>query len=119
MSSTVDHIAILVDDLEIATKWYIDKIGGVVTHKQDNYVRLKLKNTNLALLSNNFVTSKPHVGILCEKLEDLPQIGSKVQHRDGTTGVYVKDPFGNDIEFIYYSEQSKNFLNWGYFNEKI
>ena len=119
MSSTVDHIAILVDDLKIAKKWYIDKVGGIVTHEQENYIRLKLKNVNLALLSTSFISSKPHVGILCEKLDDLPSEGTIIQHRDGTTGAYVKDPFGNNIEFIYYSEQSKNFLNWGYFNEKI
>ena len=68
MSSTVDHIAILVDDLKIAKKWYIDKVGGVVTHEQENYIRLKLKNVNLALLSTSFISSKPHVGILCENL---------------------------------------------------
>tara|TARA_Y100001937_G_C7000482_1_gene276219 strand:- start:204 stop:539 length:336 start_codon:yes stop_codon:yes gene_type:complete len=111
MSSTIDHIAILVDDLEMAEKWYIEKIGGRVTHKQENYVRLKLKNTNLALLSTAFITSKPHIGILCEDIEELPKNGSLVKHRDGTTGVYLKDPFGNNLEFIHYSEQSKKFLN--------
>ena len=40
MSSTVDHIAILVDDLEKAEKWYVEKVGGEVTHKQENYIRL-------------------------------------------------------------------------------
>lgn len=110
MSSVVDHIAIMVDDLELAEKWYIENVGGEVTHKQENYVRLKLQNTNLALLSSDFVTSKPHVGILCNKIEDLPNIGAKVSHRDGTTGVYLKDPFGNNIEFIHYGTQSKKFL---------
>lgn len=111
MSSTVDHIAILVDDLKIATKWYIDKVGGVVTHEQENYVRLKLKNVNLALLSTKYATSKRHIGILCEKLEDLPADVTLIEHRDGTIGTYMKDPFGNNIEFIHYSEKSKNFLN--------
>ena len=111
MSSTIDHVAILVHDLEKAEKWYVEKIGGKVTHKQENYVRLKLKNTSLALLSTDFITSKPHIGILCENIEELPKNGAKVKHRDGTTGVYLKDPFGNNIEFIHYSEESKNFLN--------
>tara|TARA_B100000902_G_C27290165_1_gene906664 strand:+ start:1673 stop:2020 length:348 start_codon:yes stop_codon:yes gene_type:complete len=110
MNSTVDHIAILVDDLEAAEKWYVEKVGGEVTHKQENYIRVKLKNTNLALLSNKFTSSKPHIGILCEKYEELPADGSLIEHRDGTTGVYVKDPFGNDIEFIHYANQSKKFL---------
>tara|TARA_B100001250_G_C19784092_1_gene783272 strand:+ start:1613 stop:1948 length:336 start_codon:yes stop_codon:yes gene_type:complete len=110
MSSVVDHIAIMVDDLELAEKWYIENVGGEVTHKQENYVRLKLQNTNLALLSKDFITSKPHVGILCDKMEDLPSTGAKVSHRDGTTGVYIKDPFGNSIEFIHYGIQCEKFL---------
>ena len=39
MNSTVDHVAIMVDDLEIAEKWYVERLGGEVTHKQENYVR--------------------------------------------------------------------------------
>ena len=87
----MDHVAILVDDLESAEKWYTECLGGEVTHKQENYVRLKLQNTNLALLSGDFITSKPHIGILCDEIDDLPNIGAKVKHRDGTTGVYTKD----------------------------
>ena len=80
MSSVVDHVAIMVDDLELAEKWYIENVGGKVTHKQENYVRLKLENINLALLSSDFITSKPHIGILCDKIENLPNFGSKVKH---------------------------------------
>ena len=119
MNSTVDHVAIMVDDLEIAEKWYVERLGGEVTHKQENYVRLKLQNTNLALLSSDFITSKPHIGILCDKIDDLPNIGSKVKHRDGTTGVYTKDPWGNNIEFIHYGDKCQKFLKWGYLNDKI
>ena len=110
MSSIVDHVAIMVNDLELAEKWYIENVGGIVTHKQENYVRLKLQNTNLALLSSDFITSKPHIGILCDKIENLPNFGSKVKHRDGTTGVYLKDPFGNNIEFIHYDDKCQKFL---------
>ena len=110
MSSVVDHVAIMVDDLELAEKWYIENVGGKVTHKQENYVRLKLENINLALLSSDFITSKPHIGILCDKIENLPNFGSKVKHRDGTTGVYLKDPFGNNIEFIHYDDKCQKFL---------
>ena len=110
MSSIVDHVAIMVNDLELDEKWYIENVGGIVTHKQENYVRLKLQNINLALLSSDFITSKPHIGILCDKIENLPNFGSKVKHRDGTTGVYLKDPFGNNIEFIHYDDKCQKFL---------
>ena len=46
-------------------------------------------------------------------LEDLPlEMGEVVYHRDGTIGVYVKDPFGNYLEYIWYSDDQKEvFLN--------
>jgi len=102
MNSVVDHVAILVEDLEVSSEWYITTLGGIITHKQENYIRLKLNNTDLTLLNSDFITSKPHIGILCENIEDLPENGHKVMHRDGTIGVYIKDPAGNNIEFIYY-----------------
>ena len=30
-----------------------------------------------------------------------------MQHRDGTIGVYVKDPFGNYLEYIWYSKEAR------------
>ena len=46
-----------------------------------------------------------------EKQNELPEDGHRVEHRDGTIGVYVKDPFGNYIEYIWYSQdQSETFL---------
>ena len=110
MNSVVDHIAILVDSLEEASKWYVSYLGGVVTHKQSNYHRLKLKNTNIALLDRSFESSKPHVGILCENIDDLPSKGERVLHRDGTTGVYMKDLDGNYLEFIHYGSKNLNFI---------
>ena len=71
MNHAIDHVAIIVDNLEEAEKWYLSNIGGEITHRQDNYVRLKLKNTNLALLSSDFVTSKTHIGVLCEKINNF------------------------------------------------
>ena len=54
-----------------------------------------------------------HCGILVDKIEDLPmEKGEVVKHRDGTIGVYVKDPFGNYLEYIWYSDDQKEvFLN--------
>ena len=110
MNSVVDHIAILVDDLKISEKWYIGTLGGEITHRQENYIRLKVANTNIALLDKSFDTSKPHIGIRCGELEDLPTNGLKVSHRDGTTGVYLQDPDGNTIEFIHYNKKCQKFI---------
>ena len=109
MDSVVDHVALRVNDLEVSEKWYLDALSGEITHRQENYVRLKVGNTNIALLDKKFDTSKPHIGILCNNIEHLPECGTRISHRDGTTGVYLKDPDGNVIEFIHYGEKCQKF----------
>ena len=110
MNSAVDHVAILVDDLEEAKKWYSETLQGEITHEQENYIRFKVENTNIALLDKNYATSKPHIGILCSNICDLPNDGERIDHRDGTTGVYLQDPWGNMIEFIHYGIECQKFL---------
>jgi len=110
--SIVDHIAIVVDDLLVAEEWYTQKLSGKVTFRDPKYIRMCVSNTNIALIDKKHYPH-PHFGILVEKIEDLPlELGDAVYHRDGTVGVYVKDPFGNYLEYIWYSdEQKKVFLS--------
>jgi|TARA_R110002110_G_scaffold200872_1_gene411588 extradiol dioxygenase family protein len=112
MKSVVDHIAILVDDLELAEAWYIEHLSAAVAYKDEKYVRLKAHNVNIALIDEKHY-EHAHFAILVENKEELPtEKGKVVEHRDGTTGVYVKDPFGNYLEYIWYSdEQGKVFLS--------
>jgi extradiol dioxygenase family protein len=111
MTSVVDHIAILVDDLDLAEKWYVEHLQCKVTFRNEKYIRIKLANTNIALINKKHYPWE-HVGVLIENKEDLPHdLGETIEHRDGTIGVYVKDPFGNYLEYIWYSdEQKKIFL---------
>ena len=112
MKSKIDHIAVLVDDLTIAEEWYVDKVNGLVTFRDEKYTRIRVENVNIALIDKKHYPHA-HFGILVEKIEDLPlELGEVVYHRDGTTGVYVKDPFGNYLEYIWYSDDQKEvFLN--------
>ena len=106
----IDHIAILVSDLEEAERWYSEHVEAEVTFRDQKYIRLKVANTNIALIDEAHYPCA-HIGILVEKKEDLPEGDERVEHRDGTIGVYVKDPFGNYIEYIWYSQdQSETFL---------
>lgn len=112
MMSIVDHIAVPVEDLKTAEEWYIQKLHGKVTFRDHKYIRMRVSNTNIALIDKKYYPH-PHFGILVEKIEDLPlELGDAVYHRDGTVGVYVKDPFGNYLEYIWYSdEQKETFLD--------
>ena len=106
----VDHIAIKVDDLEQAEYWYLEHLGAEVTFKDEKYIRLKTSNVSIALIDEKFYPHA-HIGILVKDKDKLPEGDTRVEHRDGTIGVYVKDPFGNYIEYIWYSpEQQEVFL---------
>ena len=100
----IDHIAILVDDLEKCQKWYEDNCGAVISFNDRKYKRLKMENTTIALIDRKYYPAN-HIGILVENYEDLPENGERIQHRDGTTGVYQTDPEGNVVEYIYYSPE--------------
>ena len=110
--SNVDHIALLVDDLALAEQWYLEHMNAEVTFRDKKYIRLTVENTNIALIDKQFYPHA-HIGLLVENIEDLPtDKGEVVKHRDGTIGVYVKDPFGNYLEYIWYSDKQKEvFLN--------
>ena len=112
MMSIVDHVAILVDDLNVAEEWYTQKLAGKVTFRDLKYIRMTVSNTNIALIDKKHYPHA-HFGILVEKKENLANLeGIRVEHRDGTVGVYVNDPFGNYLEYIWYSDDQKEvFLN--------
>ena len=107
---SVDHIAIRVPDLDLAQDWYEENLGAKLQFKDQYYRRMLLNNTSLALIDENRYPDN-HIGVLVEDFEQLPNVGTRIQHRDGTVGVYTKDPFGNVVEYIWYSEESKdNFI---------
>ena len=106
----IDHIAIKVADLKQAEQWYLEHLRAEITFRDHKYIRLKVGNTNIALIDEAYYPW-PHIGVLVENQDDLPEKGHRIEHRDGTIGVYVKDPFGNYIEYIWYSQdQSETFL---------
>ena len=103
---TIDHIALLVDDLEISQKWYEETLQAVCEFSTNSYRRMRFNNTTVALISKHHYTHN-HIGILTECKEDLPQDGQRVEHRDGTIGVYTFDPDGHCVEYIWYNEDCK------------
>ena len=110
--SIVDHIAIRVDNLEESEAWYCAKLGAEVVFSDHKYKRLKVDNTYIALISKKHYPW-PHVAFLVEEKEDLPTTDDGAiitHHRNGTIGAYLKDPSGNYIEYIWYSESCKEDL---------
>jgi catechol 2,3-dioxygenase-like lactoylglutathione lyase family enzyme len=106
----IDHVAILVDDLDISEKWYQENCGAILTFKDHKYRRMKMQNTTIALISKHHY-EHAHIGLLVSEYGHLPSgKGKVIHHRDGTTGCYVMDPDGNMVEFIYYNDDCKKKL---------
>ena len=104
---TVDHIAFLVEDLELSQKWYEKNCGAILIFEDYKHKRMTFSNIVLALIDKKHYKYS-HIGLYVDKYENLPtDKGEVVQHRDGTTGCYVKDPDGNMVEFIHYNEKCK------------
>ena len=104
---TIDHIAILVENLEVSQKWYEEKCGAVLIFDDNKYKRMKMNNTTIAIIDKKHY-EHAHFAVLVDNQAELPSsIGKIVKHRDGTTGCYVSDPDGNMVEFIHYSEECK------------
>jgi catechol 2,3-dioxygenase-like lactoylglutathione lyase family enzyme len=103
----IDHIAILVENLEISQKWYEETCGAQLIFSDQKYRRMQMENVSIALIDKKYY-EYAHIGIPVQYYRDLPSDkGEMVHHRDGTTGCYVKDPDGNVVEFIHYNEQCK------------
>ena len=103
---TIDHIAFLVDDLDKSQEWYEQALKAVCEFSTDSYRRMRFNNTSVALISKHHYAHS-HIGILADNREDLPQVGERVEHRDGTIGVYTLDPDGNCIEHIWYNDECR------------
>lgn len=103
----VDHIAVLVEDLNISQQWYEENCGAVLVFEDYKHKRMTFGNVILALIDKKHY-DYAHIGFEVDNYRDLPSDkGEIVHHRDGTTGCYVKDPDGNVVEFIHYNKEIK------------
>ena len=102
----VDHIAILVENLDISQKWYEKHCNAKLIYRDHKYRRMKVDNTNIALISK-WHYEHSHFGLLVNSVDEFPENGDIVEHRDGTVGCYLMDPDGNVVEYIYYSPKAE------------
>ncbi len=107
---TIDHIAVLVENLEISQRWYEKHCGAKMIFKDHKYRRMKMNNTTIALIDKKHY-KYAHIGVLVDCVNDFPDNGEVVTHRDGTVGCYLRDPDGNVVELICYSVDMKKELN--------
>ena len=94
----LDHVAIIVDDPQAASQWYVDQFDAELIYADDSWAFIEFDNVKLA-----FVIKGQHPPHLAFKTRTFAE-GDKVKkHRDGSESVYKRDPWGNFYELIRYA----------------
>ncbi len=89
------HVALCVSDIASAVDWYTETLSASVAYQNGTWALLGIENTFIALVLPS--QHPPHVAF---ESPDAERYGDLTPHRDGTSSVYVQDPFGNTIEFL-------------------
>tara|TARA_E500000178_G_C16855239_1_gene677045 strand:+ start:67 stop:360 length:294 start_codon:yes stop_codon:yes gene_type:complete len=89
------HIAIEVNTIDEAIKWYKDNTNCEVAYQDETWAMIKYDNISLALVLPG--KHPPHIAF--EK-SDAEKYGKLKLHRDGTSSVYIRDPANNSVEIL-------------------
>ena len=93
--SKIDHLAVIVDDIDQSVQYYTKKFNCDVKYKDDSWAMLKFENINLA-----FVVEDEHTQQFAIVDHSLSSNKDIKFHRDGIGYVYTNDPSGNYIELL-------------------
>lgn len=99
-----DHVALAASDIPAATDFYVRNFQAQVLYADKTWALLQIGQGKLALVTPG--QHPPHVALRV----DLPTLqaaarnaGITIQtHRDGSQGIYLQDPAGNNVELICY-----------------
>lgn len=100
----LDHTAVAVSDVAHAVEWYRSTCSAEVIYQDATWAFLKIGQGKLALVVPS--QHPPHIAMRVsdEELSTHSTASGEVVavHRDGTRGIYIKDPDGNLVELICY-----------------
>ena len=103
--NTIDHIAFNVNCIDEAVRWYVTKIGAEIKYQDETWAMLNINGVKLALTLPG--EHPNHFAIRCNSVDEFPVENKKIgTHRDGSSYVYLSDPYGNAIEWIYYPQEN-------------
>ena len=89
------HVALCVPEIAPAVEWYSDRLKASVSYQDQSWALLDIDNTSIALV----LPSQPPPHLAFESSE-AAKYGELTSHRDGTKRDYIRDPFGNTVEFV-------------------
>ena len=92
---TLHHVAIQVEDIKRALKWYSTNFNTEIAYVDDTWALLRFDNIYLAL-----VIPGQHPAHIALEHEGAETFGPLVKHRDGTESIYIEDSEGNTLELM-------------------
>ena len=92
---SLHHVAIQVEDIARALKWYSENFKAEIVYLDDTWAMLRFENMYLALVVPG--QHPPHIAIEHEGAEAY---GTLIKHRDGTESIYINDSEGNTLELM-------------------
>ena len=92
---SIHHVAVQVTDIAAAVVWYQKLLKCEVAYEDSTWALLQFANLSMALVLPG--SHPAHVAITCYQPEHY---GEPKLHRDGTSSVYLPDPFGNFVEML-------------------
>lgn len=100
----LDHVAVVSRDIVASVRWYVETCGAQVLYQDATWAFLRVGQGKIALVTP--VQHPPHVAVRVSE-EELAQATREAgrpvdRHRDGTRGIYISDPDGNQVELICY-----------------
>ncbi len=102
----IDHVAVPSNDIKRGVEFYCKHFQAEVLYQDNTWAFLKMGEVKLALVTPT--QHPPHVALRIDAEQlDKWAAGSEHdvdEHRDGTKGIYLKDPDGNAIELICYPD---------------
>ena len=99
----LDHIAINVTNVKEASDWYTKNLGATIDYIDETWSMLDVGGTKIALTVSR--QHPPHFAFTLQSLDDFPP-GEEIRyHRDGSAYLYIEDPDGNAIEYVYWPEK--------------
>ena len=106
MNIELDHVAVTSHNIGVSVAWYVEKFGAVVLYQDATWAFLKLGQGKLALVTPDQHPAHIAMRVNEAALSEAASAESKTiaKHRDGTSGIYIADPDGNQVELICYPE---------------
>ena len=108
---TLDHSAVISRDPDADIEFYL-RLGFTVETRYDDWAMLRdARGRGLALLSPSG-SHPPHFALRAPSRRFVEQMSEQheeplLEHRDGSTSVYIKDPSGNRLEMVFYPEDEE------------